>query len=305
MSKLTKCFLFSVSTIAIFLFLFLSDCFIVKSSAKALGESESYILVSSYEVKGNKLIPGEEFSFSLTLKNPSETVTAHDVMVNVQGENGISTVYPSFSQVYVGTMLPLEEQTVSINFALSDKFIYDYAEFFITLSSQTKSNSLTVTVPVDIEKRLITAVSATFPEHTACTELVTSAVVLKSFSDDNLSNVVMNIYVDDYLAVSSSIGNISAGATKTQNASFYLNEVGKHDIKVCVQCANSSGKTYELDVYKTAITVNEQDLNDASDLYDEESYIEYSDRDIAIMATCLGMTLVMVLGIVVVIKHYN
>lgn len=53
-------------------------------------ENSPYIMVESYELSDEKIVPGEDFTLSLTLKNYSVSVTARDVLVNVENPGGIA-----------------------------------------------------------------------------------------------------------------------------------------------------------------------------------------------------------------------
>ena len=78
-------------------------------------ENSPYIMVESYELSDEKIVPGEDFTLSLTLKNYSVSVTARDVLVNVENPGGIAPVYGTVSQTWVDEMGPGETATVSFD----------------------------------------------------------------------------------------------------------------------------------------------------------------------------------------------
>ena len=111
-------------------------------------ENSPYIMVESYELSDEKIVPGEDFTLSLTLKNYSVSVTARDVLVNVENPGGIAPVYGTVSQTWVDEMGPGETATVSFDYTSSVEITGDYLDFSITMIGGSTANYITLRAPV-------------------------------------------------------------------------------------------------------------------------------------------------------------
>ena len=67
-------------------------------------EGKALVYVTGYEVSGKKVIPGSDFSLTLTLKNSSSTVTAEDVVVTISNPAGVAPEYGAVSTLQAGTI---------------------------------------------------------------------------------------------------------------------------------------------------------------------------------------------------------
>ena len=120
--------------------------FPVKANAINL-ESSPYIMLESYEVSNEKIVPGEDFTLTLTLKNYSVSATAKNVLVDISNPAGIAPVYGTVSQTWVEEMGPGETATVSFDYTSSVDITGDYLDFYITMVGEV-TNYITLRAPV-------------------------------------------------------------------------------------------------------------------------------------------------------------
>lgn len=267
--------------------------------------NETSVILSSYEVSEDIIVPGEEFSLKLVLNNPSERAMARSVLVNVTTDQGVTSVYPSVTQVYVGDMGPGDSKEVDFSFVANNAYPYTSASFYVSIETSSRSNYVVVSAPVEINTDLFSIVSTSVPEEAVSGMPIASSISFRSLSNDSLSNVAMNVYVDDTKVVMGIIGNLFAGASKTQNASFFINEPGKHTVNYEMECTDADGSVHVVGVYSGTITVIEANDVDFSAVQDQVVQKVYSKRDKLIMVGGLGGCVFLVAGIVLIIKKYN
>lgn len=292
---------FFLTICSVLLIVFFVDDFAIDTFADDYA-GEPYIIVDSYEVSGGSVAIGNQATLTVVLANPSESLTARSVMVNISTSSGVYMVYPNIPQTYIGDIAPLEKKTISFDFEVSADYYYSKADFYITISSETRSNYVVATAPIKSDDRVITAISNNIPNQIIAGESVSISVYLKSLSSDNLRNVVMNVFADGENISSSPIGTLYSEATKTQNASFVISEVGTHSLRIEVDCMDVEGKSHTNEIYTGSIkAVDENGENivvEPSTSYQSG----YSKKDMLIMLSCGVGVLILIAGIVFVAK---
>ena len=68
------------------------------------------LMVDKYTVENERIVPGQDFTLTLTLKNYSNTNTATNIMLNVENPEGVAPVHGTTSQVFVGRHLDQRRQ---------------------------------------------------------------------------------------------------------------------------------------------------------------------------------------------------
>ena len=280
--------------------------FIFKSDAYASElEGEPYIIISSYEVSDGKITPGSTFKLKLVIDNKDELFSAKNVLVNVQTNDYITLNYPSVSQVYVGDMAPGAENELTFDFSASKYINVENALFYVTIASDTRQNYVTISAPIESGGMPFEILTVTVPETATNEDGINAFLNFKSLRDYNLSNVALNLYIDDELFTTSTVGIISAGATKSQNLSFVLETVGSHDVKLELQATDSHGEVQSYEVYKGKIDITESSAGDDVDItgYDSQRILSRNERAIVIISSI--MVIVCTFGIIFIVRKYN
>ena len=149
-------------------------------------------------------------------------------------------------------------------------------------------------------------VSQSIPEEAGTGDKIAASLSFKSLLEEKLSNVVLYVYVDSDSkpVASANIGNITAGASKTQNMTFFINEKGRHTLKFELSYSNSEGIFSTTELYSGKIQIGEQ--SEDSNLPESDiQETSISDRDKMIIGGCLGLSLLLGVGIVIIAKKYN
>lgn len=276
----------------------------ISSFATEVASSGAVVMISSYEVSGDSIIPGEEFEFIVSLKNTDSIYWARNVLIDISTVDGINTVYPSMPQIYVGDMGPGTEQTISFQYKASSYYSVDTVPFYVTVTTDSRVNSVLLSAPVTIDDSPFVVMSKNIPDVAGVGEGISSSVYFKTKDENNLSNISMRVLVDGEEAGSSLIGNMYAGASKTQNISFYIYEEGIHSVAFELEGVDQNGELQTMTVYEGKIDVVYRIPTNSGD---NEMKIDSATRrrnKIKIVA-CFGAIALCTASIVFVVRKNN
>lgn len=218
---------------------------------------DPYVFVYSYEVTDGIIIPGEPFELTVNVKNADTISRAKDVLVTITNPDGIGTVYPSVSQVYIGDLEPGGARSVTFNMVAPVSYGYETASFYATVNTETKTNYVILTAPVSLDASKFLILSSNVPDTAELNQMVSSSIHFKVQGFDNLSNVIFKVYMDDVVIGESLVGNMRSGATKTQSISYYISEVGNHSLRYVIEGMDANGVSQSVEAYNGEIFVSE------------------------------------------------
>ena len=292
------------------LFLILLIAFIKVFSYVAVNADEiieePIVIVSSYKVSNDIVVPGEQFNLTLELENKDKNYATTALLVNINFPEGITTVYPSLTQVYIDSLNPGEKRKVTFNLNASQYYQRPTITFGVTISSETRSNYVNIYLPVELNTSPFKILSKTVPEEVGAGEKIAVSLSFKSLLDEKLSDVILSVFVDDEKkpVTTAGIGNLFAGASKTQDVTFFIYEVGKHTVRYELSYATSEGDTSTDEIFSGDIQILEtpvDNVSQTSEAIDESM----TNQDKMIIFGCLGMSFLLAIGIVLIVKKYN
>ena len=290
------------------LFVFLYVTVITSVRVKA-DEEEVYsplLIVNSYKVSNDIITPGEQFELIVEIENTDKKTAAHGVLVNLNFPDGMSTVYPTLPQAYLKSIEPESKEKVIFQMKASSSYSKSTALFAISIVSSDRTNSTYIYAPVKTDTSSFKIISKSLPMEVYAGEKISAAVTFKSLIDDRLSNVTFQIFVDEVeeAVYTANIGNISAEASKTQNIVFKLDEKGNHLVRAVLSYSINGEKFSSDELFSGTITVS--DASQATEtLVQEAEDLPLSSKDKMIIFGCIGASLVLFIGIVVIAKKYN
>lgn len=209
--------------------------------ATAVVEREPYIVVDNYTLSDESIIPGGEFTLTLELRNPSETATAHDILVDITNPTGFSPIYGTVSQVFVGDMGPKEKATISFTYEAEEYISSDKVDFEVTILSAGNTNYVVLRTPVGTDKPL-TVAAITMPSVVYVGAMNSALLDFRVVGRESVSNVNVSLECDGAVIGSSQFGTIIAGSTKTQSVSFTLSEPGEKQIDIYLEYMDAKGE---------------------------------------------------------------
>ena len=264
------------------------------------------VVVSSYEVSDDILIPGENFILTVELENTDKNVSANNILLNLSFSDGISTIYPTLTQEYIESIEPGTKKKVQFEMVIAPYFNRPMAAFGINIAMDNRTNYVTLYAPVEMDNSLFKVYSKTIPEEAVAGEKVSLSLSFRSLLEEKLSDVNLQVFVDDgdKAIATTNIGNISVGASKTENVAFFINETGEHLIKLVLSYCTSEGEEAETELYSGKITITDATSEKTAEVAVPVE-TSMSDRDKMIIVGGLGLSVVLFVGIIVMIKKYN
>ena len=287
---------------------FLCVLFTTTSPIKADEEEDFYsplLIVTSYKVSNDIITPGDQFDLVVEVENTDNKMTAYGVLINLSFPDGLSTVYPTLPQAYLKSIAPGEKEIVTFKLKASSSYSRSTAVFGINITSDRTYNTY-IYAPVKTDTSSFKIVSKTIPTEVYVGEKISAAISFKSLIDERLSNVIFQIFVDEgeEAVYTANIGNISAEASKTQNIVFKLNEKGNHLVRAVLSYSINGEASSFTELFSDTITVSDApQASEAQAQVVEE--VSLSGNDKLIIFGCVGASLVLFMGIIIIIKKYN
>ena len=89
-------------------------------------------------------------------------------------------------------------------------------------------------------------------------ESLGSAVIsFEALAENNVSDITLILREGDTKIASSSIGNVTAGSTKSKKLPFYIDKEGKHEVEMLLQYDDQLGQTQEVSLGKWTVNVTQ------------------------------------------------
>ena len=269
-------------------------------------EYEPFIVVSSYRVTDDVVIPGKKFDLIIEVENTDTKVATRGSIVTINFPEGISTSYGSSNQMYLKSLKAGEKREITFELYASPYYSRSSVPFGINISSELRTSSANIYVPVHLDLSAFKVVSQTIPEEAGAGEKIAASLSFKSLMEEKLSNVVLSVYIDDDTkpVATANIGNISAEASKTQNITFFINEKGQHSVRFELSYSFAEGDYSSAELYSGTIQINDP-VEDNELLANSILEEELSGKDKLVIGGCLGLSLLLGIGIVLIAKKYN
>lgn len=271
--------------------------FPVKANAINL-ESSPYIMLESYEISNEKIVPGEDFTLTLTLKNYSVSATAKNVLVDISNPAGIAPAYGTVSQTWVEEMGPGETATVSFDYTSSMDITGDYLDFYITMVGVV-TNYITLRAPVGSDSPF-SVLAVSIPEQLGVNSISSASVSFRVLGDENVRNVAMEFILNGESVSKSSIGILTAGTTRTQSISVTGFAPGQFNAELILYYDDETDQTQSVVVGSAIVDV----INDIeTDVVQEETteIVDANDDSRSDDIVLLGVGGILILGIFTVV----
>lgn len=271
--------------------------FSVKADAINL-ESSPYIMLESYEISNEKIVPGEDFTLTLTLKNYSVSATAKNVLVDISNPAGIAPVYGTVSQTWVEEMGPGETATVSFDYTSSMDITGDYLDFYITMVGEV-TNYITLRAPVGSDSPF-SVLAVSIPEQLGVSSISSASVSFRVLGEENVRNVSMEFTLNGESVSKSSIGILTAGTTRTQSISVTGFAPGQFNAELILYYDDETDQTQSVVVGSAMVDV----INDIeTDVVQEETteIVDANDDSRSDDIVLLGVGGILILGIFTVV----
>ena len=255
------------------------------------------LMIEKYSVTDEKIVPGQNFTLTLTLKNNSDTAAASNIMIDVTNPAGVAPIYGTTSQVFVGEIGAGRTKEVSIEYRSWTSIEGNSLDFNLTILSNQATNYVVLRIPVGSDYPVNVNSVSISPELRE-NEVGNATVVFDVLSEANISNLTMVLRENGETIASSTIGNVTAGTLKSQNVSFSMDTVGKHTVDVILQYNDETGQTQEIEAASQTITVQKASSSATGISGDGEDSTDKGDHYLALMG--IGGVLIVVIFLLVI-----
>lgn len=256
------------------------------------------ILLEKYAVTDERIVPGEEFTLTLTFKNYSSDKKAEGLLIDIMNPEGIMPVYGTVSQVYIEEIPAGASKEVSIDYVADTVLENVSVDFSMTIiGSGIAQNYVTIRVPVGTDVPFY-VLSAKFPSSVAVGENATSSLTFEVIGDANIRNVAHVLSVNGTVIGSNTIGSVSSGTTRTQNTTVAFSEAGEYTVDIEIQYMDKADQQQSYLVGSKTVTVYEED----NDIMASHEIDNRSETDKSILLGLGGIVLLAVLLLVVLIN---
>lgn len=203
---------------------------------------EPFIVIDKYELSHGRIVPGEEFTLTLYVRNNSVDYTAYNVLIDIVNPEGVAPVYGTVSQQFLGDLAPEESRVVTFDYDSWSAITSATLDFSVVIASHAKTNYITLRVPTGAEN-IFNVMSVNVPTVVTKGEEATASVNFKVLGEENVSNVVLKMMYNGQVISSSQAASIMAGAMKTQSLSFAMDEAGEYMVEFHMDYVGADGHT--------------------------------------------------------------
>ena len=239
-------------------------------TAETADEEEAagaYLIVESYSITNERIIPGEPFELTLVIKNASTSIKAKNALVDITEPSGVAPEYGRVSEFYLGDIDPDSSKTISLKYNTWTTITTDTLDFDVLIVTEDKTHTTTLRIPAGAEEPF-TVLSLDIPDSGKQGESLSTSLTFKVLGEDNIKDVAYIVKVDEEEKVSSSIGIMKPGATKTSAAALSLSDAGSHTIEVLLKYSDETGQIRYMEVGQKTISIekkaNQQTVSDGS-----------------------------------------
>ncbi len=239
-------------------------------AAETADEEEAagaYLIVESYSITNERIIPGESFDLTLVIKNASTSIKAKNALVDITEPSGVAPEYGRVSEFYLGDIDPNSSRTISLKYNTWTSITTDTLDFEVLIVTEDKTHTTNLRIPAGAEEPF-TILSLDIPDSGKQGESLSTSLTFKVLGEDNIKDVAYIVKVDEEEKVSSAIGIMKPGATKTSAAALSVSDAGSHTIEVLLKYSDETGQIRYMEVGQKTISIekkaNQQTGSDGS-----------------------------------------
>ena len=215
----------------------------------------AHVIVESYSITNERIIPGEPFELTLVLTNASTRITAKDTLVEITNPGGVAPEYGRVAEFFVGDLAPGESYTISLKYNSWTSINVDTLDFYVTVATSDRNHTTTLRIPAGAEEPFA-VLSLEIPTSGKQWESLSTSLTFKVLGEKNVKDVAYVVTVDGEEVVDSSIGIMKPGATKTSAVAFTISEAGQHTIEVSLRYADEAGQVHVMEAGKQTIVID-------------------------------------------------
>ncbi len=221
------------------------------------------LVVESYSLTNEKIIPGQTFTLTLKIKNCSRTIQEENILVNISNPPGVMPVYGTFSQKAIVALAPQESKEISFDYKASESLTSEYIDFGVNVSG-LRSVGVALRAPIGADNPF-SILSVNLPEAVYAGDVTSAGVSFKIIGDENAPNVSIELLLDDVSVSTSSIGTLKPGTTRNHSVSTSISKAGVYAAQIVLYYDDETGQTKSVIAGEGRISVMEK-MKDTDEL---------------------------------------
>lgn len=246
------------------IFLMLSMMLSFSAESKAAFEGQkARVVVESFSVSNDAIVPGEEFELKVKVRNTSKTDTVKSVLMTFTNDlNTVYTVYGQPDQMYIAELKPRAIKEVTLQLKAADELMaatvrfevdFVYEDYITSQNVNTSSIQLPVTTTSKFEVQ-----NVSFPDTIYAGEKSRIRITYKNTGADDFYNITMNVASEgEEEDEQYSLGSLVAGKVSYAELYITLEEVGSKEVSIRFSYEDIEGNKFNTEKYKQNVSVVE------------------------------------------------
>ena len=240
--------------------LFLSAAFETVNAAPMPSEQQQ-VFLDHYQLTNDKIVPGNEFTLTLYLKNIGKN-DAHNIIVDIMYAEGVMPSYGQVSQAIVD--VPAEGTAeIEFHYIALEKIDEAVLDFQVILRESDLRNAILIRTPVGSQSPF--RIIANFvPGRAKVREDVNCSMTFKYLGQETADAIRARMNVNGELVHTIDIGNLPKETTKTQSLFTKFEDEGKYIIELYLDYLDEAGEEQSVEVGSGLVEIEEPRVVPAS-----------------------------------------
>lgn len=235
----------------------------VEAKKDGYSDAKPRIVIDSFKVTDDAIVPGEEFDLQLELYNPGRVYSANNILLTfTNNPDTISVVYPNSDQLYIESIEPGKKENVTIRLKASSEIKTETVKFevnsvFADAETSSNLNYMSIALPVTKSSKFEIQ-NVSIQEEVYKGAKTRAHITYKNSGSDNFYNVTMHIEGE---ALDSSqqysLGSLIAGKVSYAEAYIEFVQMGKQSINIYFTYEDIKGNQYTTEPYVSEVELIE------------------------------------------------
>ena len=264
-------------------------------------QTDPLVVVDSYKVTNEKIVPGEDFTLTIVLKNYNMTNAATGVLIDIINPYGVAPVYGTVSQLYIGDIGPGESKEVVLDYNSWTSIVSDTLDFSVTIVTNTNQNYITLRVPAGSDSPF-SILNVSTVEEIEMGSYAPISVSFEVLGKDIVKDVALIATLNGENIANSTIGNMTPGSTKSQQLLVNFGTVGDHAVDLELEYTDEAGQKQRAEVSTAIFKVVEKGFVSVEPGQVDEGS---GANNILLLGVSGMLVLVIFLVVVIVIRKNN
>ena len=252
--------------LSVTIFVFLTACssfFRAEAAENIISGKKARIIVESFSISQEAVVPGEEFELKLNVKNASDTAPVKSVLMTFSNDvQSVFTVYGQSDQVYIEDIAPKQVREVTLKLKAAENLVDTSVKFTLDFVyedqvSSENQNKSSIQLPVTTTSKFEIQ-NVSFPDKVYAGGKTRMRITYKNTGADDFYNITMNVTsnggedTEQY-----SLGSLVAG--KVSYAEMYISLInsGEQDVVISFSYEDIEGNKFATGEFNQKVTAVE------------------------------------------------